>query len=787
MRQSRSVRGTGTFTAWARALNAIVIVPSIAILLVGAVVSGSLIKQGVRAHRDADSVRETLEPTSHLVAAIQEERRLTVLRISSGRVSASQLELQRRRLDDARTGYIAAMGGVAEHSVGVRAALARFRDALAGLPAIRDQVDKARVRPFDVYDFYGVLVEQIGAGIRGMARSATEAEITFDQLASYDLFRSAEGQSRSHVLVRLAMTEGLSPQRYRELAHQVGTYHEIMDNVAALLTGAERRTYQRMLGAPEWTTLTRGDNAIVALGPGRHRASFDTGTWQDAAGWMSEHLLALYRSHSQHAAELGAAAGSRSLVLSAVGGIGISAVALIAMVVARRVSRRLVRRLTRLREETVALSERELPDLLVRLRQGDHIDVDAQVPWLDHGDDHIGQLADAFNTAQRYAITAAVKEAETRKGVSTVFDNIARRSQAIVHRQLRLLDEIERAEEDPDQLERLFLLDHLTTRSRRNAENLIILGGAQPGRRWRIPVSLRQIVRSAVAETEHYTRVTPTEIPDVLMDGAVVADLVHVFAELVDNGTRFSPPQARVEVRGNTAGRSVVVEIEDQGLGIEHAQRVRYNALLRNPPDFSVMALSTESRVGLFVVARLAARHGIKVVLRESTGGGTTAVVQLPASLITRDDIHRDPPMIDSGTAGDEAPALVPPQATGSVPLDGLTDLSWFGASWRTAPLPRIERIEPVGAAAADEGPGGACSRKALPRRRRQANLAPELAGSGARFDWRGDSAPDQPIAGEGDPGSDSPDRARALMTSFHQATQRARAESSDEPSREDG
>jgi hypothetical protein len=164
---------------------------------------------------------------------------------------------------------------------------------------------------------------------------------------------------------------------------------------------------------------------------------------------------------------------------------------------------------------------------------------------------------------------------------------------------------------------------------------LIILGGGQLGRRWRNPVPLLQLVCSAIGEAEMYFRVNTGQFPQVAMHGAAVADLIHLLAELVDNATTFSPPSAQVEVRGQLVGRGVVLEIEDHGLGMEPAQLEEMNEMLHNPPDFGVMALSDEPRLGLFVVARLAVRHGVQVTLTTAPSyGGTRAVVLLPSTLI---------------------------------------------------------------------------------------------------------------------------------------------------------
>ncbi len=218
-----------------------------------------------------------------------------------------------------------------------------------------------------------------------------------------------------------------------------------------------------------------------------------------------------------------------------------------------------------------------------------------------------------------------------------MFLNIAHRSQIVAHRQLKLLDQAERTQEDPDQLSLLFFqLDHLTTRARRNAENLIILGGGQPGRQWRNPVPLLDIVRSAVGEAETYTGSASARCPRSRWPGPPWPTSSTCWPNWWTTPPVFSPPTARVEVRGNMAGRGIVIEIEDQGLGIELEQLQELNTMLATPPDFSVMALSEEPRLGLFVVTQLAVRHSIRVTLTESPSyGGIRAVVLIPLALIT--------------------------------------------------------------------------------------------------------------------------------------------------------
>src|SRR6266545_309500 len=233
--------------------------------------------------------------------------------------------------------------------------------------------------------------------------------------------------------------------------------------------------------------------------------------------------------------------------------------------------------------------------------------------------DEIGRVAGAFNSVHEVAIRIAAEQAALRNSIGAMFLNLARRSQRLVDRQLELIDELERDEADPDALENLFKLDHLATRMRRNAEDLIVLSGAEPPRRWSEPVPLPQVVRGAVAEVEDYQRIELLPIDDVGAVGHAVADIIHLLAELLENATSFSPPGTSVRVAGQPAATGYVVEIEDRGLGMSDEELLDANQRLANPPvvDFAVSRM-----LGLFVVGRLAQRYGIRVQLRHSWYGG---------------------------------------------------------------------------------------------------------------------------------------------------------------------
>ncbi|HXZ65795.1 MAG TPA: ATP-binding protein, partial [Streptosporangiaceae bacterium] len=296
--------------------------------------------------------------------------------------------------------------------------------------------------------------------------------------------------------------------------------------------------------------------------------------------------------------------------------------------------RGLVRQLRELRESALALAHDKLPQVIRQLRAGETVDLDEYKPTDARASSEIEQVRDAFTVVQHVAVQSAVDEARLRRGISDVFRNLAGRSQSLLHRQLSLLDGMERRATEPDQLEDLFRIDHLTTRMRRHAEGLIILSGDTPARGWRQPVPLIDVLRAAVAEVEDYTRIRVLCRTGASVAGHAVADVIHLLAELAENATVFSPPNTPVRMQGDSVGRGFAIEIEDRGLGISAARLEEINANLATPPQFD---LSGSDRLGLFIAGQLAQRHGIKVTLRPSVYGGTTAIVLIPTALVVEE------------------------------------------------------------------------------------------------------------------------------------------------------
>ena len=268
---------------------------------------------------------------------------------------------------------------------------------------------------------------------------------------------------------------------------------------------------------------------------------------------------------------------------------------------------------------------------------------DGSSRWPDAKTTEIADAAAAIASLQRTAAAAAAGEASLRTGLRQVFISLARRNQSLLQRQLRLIDALEGKASDPVALADLFALDHLTTRMRRQADSLTILSGAASGRSWSEPVPVIDVIRGAMAEVEDYQRVTVLTRAEDSVDGSAVADMIHLLAELIENATLFSPSGTRVEIRAERVANGFAIEIDDRGLGIESDRLIEINQQLASPPDFD---LANADQLGLFVGGKLAARHGVRVSLRPSPYGGTTAIVLLPDSIVvaakTRADTQPD-------------------------------------------------------------------------------------------------------------------------------------------------
>ncbi|GAA3009375.1 signal transduction histidine kinase [Streptomyces fulvorobeus] len=407
---------------------------------------------------------------------------------------------------------------------------------------------------------------------------------------------------------------------------------------------------------------------------------------------------------------------------AALGGSGALAVAAVAAAClgAARVASAVLDRCQALRRSS-AQGQAELRRVMEQLRNGEPVAARRPPKPGDPGADAFDLLAQEMSRSQDSAVAAVVQASRLFSGERNdqkveVFVNLARRLQSLVHREIQILDELEHEVEDPDLLKGLFHVDHLATRIRRHAENLAVLGGAVSRRQWSNPVSMTEVLRSAIAEVEQYPRVKLVPPIDGTLRGHAVADVIHLLAELVENATVFSAPHTQVLLRAQHVTAGLALEVEDRGLGMPGTEQKRMNALLADPDQVNVGHLLQDGRIGLFVVSALARRHGIAVRLQSNIYGGTQAVLILPHALLG----------VDGEAGGATHPAAAPAPPPGAVhrpPPDDTT-----GTAPPACPQPpTIHPPTPPQPLPAERVDRPAEERPQLPRRSNQEHLVPQL------------------------------------------------------------
>ncbi|WP_037677910.1 nitrate- and nitrite sensing domain-containing protein [Streptomyces griseus] len=666
-------------------------------------------------------------PVADAVAALQSERAAAVDHATAptaGRGDRYQqlskrtdLAVAKLRLGDDRT---VADGQELPGAVAQR--LETFVSGAEELRSLRSAVLDGRAGWDEAYGRYTKSISAAFA-VGGALSGIQDAELGSEARVLLEFSRAAEALAQEDVVFAGARLAGrLDGERLRLFTGAVDTRRALTESAAADLRGPERAAWQNLAASDAYTALGEAEDKVLTGKPGAHAiAAVPKAGWDNPRTRVQDDMRTIEKD-AGHGVANRADPFTRGLLTPAGAAVllGLAAVAA-SLVISVRIGRGLVVELVSLRNSALEIARRKLPEAMRRLRAGEEIDVRTEAPPGPPAEDETGQVAEALGTVHRAALRAAVERAELASGISGVFVNLARRSQVLVHRQLSLLDSMERRSEDPSELSDLFRLDHLTTRMRRHAESLIILSGAAPGRAWRMPVSLTNVIRAAVSEVEDYARVEVRQLPEAAVIGAAVADLTHLLAEIVENAAQFSPPHTRVRVTGEPVGNGYAVEVEDRGLGMGQEALADAN---RRIEQSEALDLFDSDRLGLFVVSRLAARHGIRVHLRTSPYGGTTAVVLLPTALLHSGAPEHAPRVADAGPeharvadsaaqqesmpAAVDRPALVAPvravaEATTDTPPPGVTTL-------------RLHR-PPDESEESDD----------LPRRVRQASLAPQL------------------------------------------------------------
>ncbi|WP_262847216.1 sensor histidine kinase, partial [Sphaerisporangium corydalis] len=522
----------------------------------------------------------------------------------------------------------------------MRAAFDGVMTALGHLDATRAAVDRGAIDPVTLTRDFSLVPDAMQKLVITM--SATNDVRLYQQsraLTSMGYSKDHFSRERALVAGALAARRPLTPAEMRLLSELAATRRFLFTQGLPELDPSVGDPFERLASSLPYVRFTALEDRVLA-GPG---SGVTHAMWRSVADQVEDSFQAAVTTGGDALAASAAPAAMATFVRAGLAGaVGLLAV-IASLIVSFRVGRGLTRELGELRSAATDLATVRLPRVIERLRRGEEVDLDTEAPplALRATTTEIRDVSAAFGSVQRTAVAVAVEQAGLRDAVGKAFRNLARRSQSLLQRQLKLLDGMQRRVDEPETLRDLFRVDHLTTRMRRHAEGLVILSGESPGRTFRRPVPVMDALRAAVGEVEDYTRVRVHPMPDATIAGSAVADVVHLCAELVENATAFSPPNTEISVRGELVAKGFAVEIEDRGLGMSDAERDALNEKLSRPPEFD--PAETE-RLGLFVIGRLAARHGIRVELCVSPYGGTTAIVLIPDTLVTPGAAEDEPP-----------------------------------------------------------------------------------------------------------------------------------------------
>ncbi|MEQ6026570.1 nitrate- and nitrite sensing domain-containing protein [Streptomyces salinarius] len=775
------------------------LVPGVTLAAVWGVTTVQIFSEGLRLRAQTELSRDTGAMGTEATLALQKERSLSAAWLAAPDGDRAALDAQRKKTDEAVAQLVGQSDAIESAPDRISDRLYSVLGSVGSLEYYRNQVDDpSDITAEQALDQYTSIVDEQIHAFQELSQ-VDDGDLTSQAGPLVALEHAAELVSQEDARLTLAWpSDRMDEEQWNGFAQLVHTRRWLVqDQIVPSLTGSAKTQTERILASSEWKSLqdvedqvlearSAGDDERIDLPDARQR-------WNTAFESISAQYAQLVRQQTDGLLDRSAEEARGLLIKAGVLSAGGLIALVLCVVMSWRITRSLSRRLRGLRLATLGLAEERLPDVVARLERGEKVDVESATPPLDYGRDELGQVAQAFNTAQRTAVHTAVELADTRRGFQKVILGIARQSQNLVNMQLGKLDALEREHTDPEILKGLYELDSTASQLRRYEENLVIISGEQPRRTWREPVSVVDILRSAVGEVAEYQRVELHADEEVALAPPAVADVIHLLAELIDNATSYSPAPNPVGVRAALVAKGLAVEIEDRGLGLSEEDYASFNAQLAVAPQFDVVALADDLRLGMFVVARLAHRHGITVTLRPSPYGGTTAIVLIPHDIVVREPAGR---ANGTGITADGAMASRVPRAAGAPeslapePVGVAAASAASGASpdpgadpaHGARPVRSSRPAPPSRSAVAAGAPGGSRGGSSpgdehgglapLPRRVPQASLAAELRDEdpGVRRD-----------GAEGASGDDYADftaeRAASSLAGFQRGTLRAQTD----------
>nr|WP_240973121.1 nitrate- and nitrite sensing domain-containing protein [Nonomuraea sp. FMUSA5-5] len=625
-------------------LVALILIPTVVGVLLAGVQLADAIGTSAE-YRRLTQVAELVQRIGALNHELAKERTLTAWYVADRRRGGRfvQLKTQRQATDKTKQAVLSAANAIdASHSARVREGVADTRRWLEGLDSLRDSmVDNVPARAS--ISTYSTMIE-IFSGIQAdLGDGVNDDVLQGDVAALGSLQRMKEEVSKQQIILIVTLLQPNRRVDSADWADFLGSWNAQQADLASFEAEASKADldayHKNVRGLQVDLADAMRQRALAQVRQSNRITDLDVTTNRDLNDWFESTTVtvnAMRKVEGNLAGKIVTTATDlsnteqRDAIIS---GALILVLLLLVLVITTRVAGSLVRPLRRLRAEALQVATSRLPDTVRILRESGE---GAQVPEVPsigiNTRDEIGEVARAFDEVHREAIRLAGDEAKLRANVNSMFVNLSRRSQTLVERQLQLIEGLEQGEEDEQRLANLFRLDHLATRMRRNSENLLVLAGQEAARKWSEPVPLVDIARASLSEVENYERVQ-IQIPSgTLIVGPAVTDAVHLLAELIENAISFSPRESKVTVTSTPAEGGVLVTINDLGIGMSQEELAEANWRLANPP---VVDVSVSRRMGLFVVGRLALRHGIRVQLSMRETGGLSALVFMPDMLIS--------------------------------------------------------------------------------------------------------------------------------------------------------
>jgi signal transduction histidine kinase len=549
-----------------------------------------------------------------------------VTETTDGALGRAQLAEQRTRTDAALSQYRAAPGPSA-----MAGAMSETNDRLADLASVRADVDGDRIAADVANDRYDRMITALSGLTKAIGPAGNDVEFVrqievvsaLGKLKS-DLNSLNLGVSRAIIGDTPTPSERTAVQF---LDAQFTTSEELFDQIASVQLRDDYANLRTTPDVRENSQYLRDYRQLISV-------SIEPAALVNSAVLRLEALHKMEQGITTAILETATKDESTANRQAQTYMVVAASAVIIAIGLAMLLARSVVGPLRRLTRSAYELSEERLPQLVDQLTKPDSDAAQFTLEPIEvRSHDEIGQLARAFNNLQEVTSNVAGQQSQLlRKGIGDIFVNLARRNQSLLDRQIEFIDQLEANEDDPDQLENLFKLDHLATRMRRNAESLLVLAGAEPPRRRGRPVDMADVVRVAIGEVEHFSRITLLALDEATVAGNVAVDLAHLLSELMENATQFSPPDTSVEIVGHlTREGTYVLSVSDQGIGMSAEQMNDANRVMASPP---VLGLSVSRSLGFTVIGRLAQRFGITVRMMSSPAGGASALVTVPATLV---------------------------------------------------------------------------------------------------------------------------------------------------------